>query len=146
MKYQKDEETARLLALVSDFFKELWKIGKRELEQQDLRFSQYIALRCMEEEPGITMGELARRIGTTGPAVTAIVDNIIKKKCMERYSDPHDRHDVHICISDNGRTVLKKIEGERNQLFSSLLSGLTRKQAKALEKILTALFETLKNR
>ena len=144
MKTRKDGRADRLLTLVGIFFREFRNLGRRELSRQGLGFSQYYVLSCMEEEPDIEMGELARRIGTSRAAATSIINAMIEKKWAVRRYDPHDRRRVRVKIAASGRAVLEKIEQERNGLLGSLFSDMTPYQGRMVEKILPTLIRNLK--
>jgi DNA-binding MarR family transcriptional regulator len=70
------------------------------------------------------MGEVKRRLGVTGRAITSAVDALERDGLLRREPDPTDRRASLLAVTDAGRTRLEEIEeiqhGHADETFSVL--------------------------
>lgn len=66
---------------------------------------QLRVLFMIREEPGVTAGELANRLGVTPPTVSGIVDRLVRMDLVRREEDPADRRLVRNQLTEAGQRV-----------------------------------------
>ncbi len=59
----------------------------------------------LEEQDRLTLTELARRCEIDNSSLTALVDDLQRAGLAVRERDPSDRRQVHLLLTDQGRTV-----------------------------------------
>jgi len=85
-------------------------------------------LRCavmIREQEGQKMLDLAHHLGVTLPALSQIVDKLVRREMVERRADPDDRRIVRLYLTDSALRVMRegdKARRERIERAVSLLS------------------------
>ena len=88
---------------------------------------------------GRTMGELARDLGVSESAATALADRLVRQGLTVRQADPSDRRIVRLVASDHARSLLDRFQTVRCSLVEEAFLALSDRQLVALVDI----FETL---
>ncbi|MFO8191631.1 MAG: MarR family transcriptional regulator [Bacillota bacterium] len=105
--------------------------------------TQFVVLRTLRKGPCNT-SFLARMLGVTMSAVTALINRLHRMGLVERRRRQRDRRQVKISITPEGLKVLKTVEAKRYLLLALYLSQISeeeRRQLLALLKKTINLFE-----
>lgn len=84
--------------------------------------------RCIdvvERRGQLTAGELAREVGLTTGAVTAMVDRLEAAELLQRKADPGDRRKVVIELTPEARKLASDIYGPLAQATAPFIDGLS---------------------
>jgi DNA-binding MarR family transcriptional regulator len=110
---------------------------ERLLAQHDppLTVSQYLALRAIARER-LTGGELARRTGVSGPAVSQLLAALDASGMISRVVDPGDRRHQTLALSASGASVYRSAQALLRGSVADLLGGIPRPEADALVRLL----------
>lgn len=104
---------------------------------------QLHALMWLGADGPLTMGELARRVGTTEKTITGIVDRLEREDYAKRSRSEDDRRVVHTQLTKKGRAAFTEIDAEvRNRLgvFLALLGDQDRRDLfRILENLIAKL-------
>jgi DNA-binding MarR family transcriptional regulator len=100
-----------------------------------LTVPQYLALRAIARE-GVTGGELARRTGVSGPAVSQLLGGLAGAGLVERRADAEDRRRQALTLSAAGEQAFVSAEGLLRERLSELLGDLPRPEIDALSRLL----------
>lgn len=101
------------------------KFFRAYMADTDISMPQYIALQVIQAAPGIRMKELARRLETSTPAATVMIDKLITHGMVERLPNPTDRRTVQLRITDNGRHELQKQDEYMREHMKRLFGKLS---------------------
>jgi len=88
---------------------------------------------------GLKMNELSRLLMVTGGNVTAIVDQLEKESLVERLDEPADRRAFRIRLTRAGEKIFAEMARAHEEWVVELLSGLSRREADDLLKLLAKL-------
>lgn len=130
----------------------LWKHLMRDsrgvyavLEELDVSLTQMKSCHtlAMAEEPR-TVKELSEDLGLSLPAVSRIVDAMVRRGWMERREDEVDRRMKRITLSDQGRVALDRIDAARLAGVQAWMSDLPEAQRAALSAALRPILEDLR--
>lgn len=91
--------------------------GRHSLTANDFRALLHVMVGETAGEP-LTAGELRKRMGTSGAAITYLVERMITSGHLLRDSDPADRRKVMLRVADDGMEVARD--------FFTPLAGHTR--------------------
>lgn len=97
--------------------------------------SQFLALRAIDSE-GVSGGELARRTGVSGPAVSQLLTSLAETGLLSRHELADDRRRLVLTLTSEGKRVLASAQSLLRQQLSSLLVELPRPEADALSRAL----------
>lgn len=103
-----------------------------------------LQLRCLHvaaEPEGQKMLEIARRLEIKLPAMSQIVDRLVRRGMVERRADPNDRRVVRLVLTEEARTILSGIHTEREERMMSTIGNLDADSVSRVLKGLTLLAE-----
>lgn len=112
-------------------------------EAMRLRPAQIHVLLWLGHDGVLTMGELARRIGTTGKAVTGVVDRLEREGHLQRERDAADRRVVRVRLTRAGADAYRRVDGQVNGKVAELIARLDAADRHALFRILETLHDRL---
>lgn len=102
----------------------------------------------LNSSPGLTMGELGSALSVPLSTATRIVDSLVGRGYLERFSDSEDRRVVRVRLTRKGNEVYKFIDGRIAEHVSELAANLSRDEMatlmKLLGKVAAAVEQTLK--
>ncbi|MCL6534259.1 MAG: MarR family transcriptional regulator [Armatimonadetes bacterium] len=103
-------------------------IGERlleELAESDLTYSQMQALRYLATHRRVTVGDLAEGLNISYPSATNMVHRLEKKGLIRRVANPRDRRQVGLLLTDEGRSLIERVDAERRQRFARVLATMS---------------------
>ncbi|RFU36648.1 MarR family transcriptional regulator [Actinomadura logoneensis] len=104
-----------------------------------LTLAQYNVLILLDETPGITSAELARRCFVTPQAMNQTVARLVREGRIERTPHPTHRHVLETRITADGRRLLDKADGQVLELERRLRDHLSPEQQQDLRTHLAAI-------
>lgn len=79
-------------------------LHSKKLERQvGLTVPQILVLQTVDEEGGLSVKELARRVSLSQATVTSIIDRLVKKDLVKRERSHTDRRSVNILLTADGK-------------------------------------------
>ncbi len=76
------------------------------LEEHRLSVAQYAALLVLEDNPGISLSEVARVVASTRQAATELVAGLEREGLAERHRHPENRRTHQVFLSEVGKQRL----------------------------------------
>lgn len=124
------------------FFTSNWLTGihNRALKEFGITIQQHNILRILKSaHPNpCTIGTIKKGMIERLSDVSRVVDNMKKKKLINRYHSEEDRRVVHVYITDKGLTILKSLE-EVNDYLDNCVAHLSVEETKQLNYLLNKL-------
>lgn len=98
--------------------------------------TQCLILTELHQASGLSIRELAARIGSDPPWVSRVVENLRSQGWVQRHPDPQDRRQVQVWLTPVGQREAAQLQAALNQQAEDLLSQLPlKKRAAALEAL-----------
>jgi len=101
-----------------------------ELSQGKITIPQYHILDYLYNKGESVMREIADYLFVTPPAVTGIVDKLVKMQLVHRSFRSSDRRIIIVSLTQKGKNVISKIKNQSNELFLAILKGFSPKEKK----------------
>ncbi len=118
-----------LLSESDDRFFERYHLGK----------TRYYALLHIDQQPGISLSELSKRLLCTKGNTTRIVRGLEQEGMIARQVDPHDNRAVRLLLTERGANLLKDVshayQAHKQTLFTCLEDGAANSLIENLETI-----------
>ncbi len=98
--------------------------------------SKVQVLRLLGQRGGQTSTHVARFLGVSKPAVTQIVDAMVRNKLVARKTARHDRRGVDLSLTPKGKLLLKRVIQRQRNTVQSALKKVSRTNAERMSKTL----------
>lgn len=136
-------EVSKIMPLL---LREVTRKQMRILSKGFLAIPHIITLDLLLEKGPCKMSELARTLGLTMSAVTAIVDKMIRLKLIKRERSSEDRRVVNVNILDKGAKTIRRVSEERRDAANSIFSPLTKEDRNEYLRLLRKVYDNLRQR
>ncbi len=107
---------------------------------------QYFAMHLIEQNPGITVGELSKNVMMSSAGVAQFIERIVNAKWVKREQDENDRRITHLFLTDEGKKELKKMGDQFSEKVGDLLSNLSKDDLTDILRILRKLLTNLEEK
>lgn len=136
-----EQEAALAILRTSDL---LENRGNRLLREFGLTASQYNVLRILRGE-GKPMPclEIANRMIQVAPAITRVIDQLLKLEYVTKIQCPQDQRIFHVALTPAARKLLKKIDQPILDLHDRLMAGATKAEMQNLIQTLASIREKI---
>ena len=105
--------------------------------------TQCLILTELEQHPGLSIRELASRIGSDPPWVSRVVEDLRAQGWVERHPDPEDRRHVQVRLTDAGAREATQLQEALNLQAEELLLQLPSERHLATMQALAWLADAL---
>ena len=131
---EKQIEVARNVLSV---FPPLVKLYKREVREASprnkLTFAQFRLLR--EVHRGINqVGKLADHNGVSQPAMSRLVNGVVKLGLLKRVPHPSDRRQLELRLSPRGETLFLHVQASVHKKLAEQIASLSASEQKTVEE------------
>lgn len=133
-------ELAQLWRQVNRQMRELFRSA---VDGYDLPPMAYWVLRRVRKEPGITISQLARRLGTVKSHVSTIADQLVKRVLIEKRPDPHDQRVVKLYLTPEAKGQLESMGDRSEAIWAIVFEELPATQRDELGEFLRTLLVAL---
>jgi DNA-binding MarR family transcriptional regulator len=116
----------------SDLFE---AIGALELSLTQIKLLHHLDAHPRE----ITLKEAAETVHVSLPAASRMVDDLVRRGFAQRREDEDDRRMKRVCISDGGRTVIRRVNAARFNRLHDFTKTLTNQERRSLASALSHL-------
>ncbi|MEM0927329.1 MAG: MarR family transcriptional regulator [Planctomycetota bacterium] len=109
----------------------------RLFREHDLTPTQYNVLRILRGEgKPMPILEVADRMIQVAPAITRVVDQLVKRALITKTQSARDRRVFEVDLTTSARTLLKNLDAPVLDLHASLLSEVKKSDLHSLIRIL----------
>ena len=108
------------------------------LRSAELTFPQYNVLRILRGAgvAGASCGEIGERMVNRDPDLTRLLDRLETRGLVSRSRDANDRRVVVASITEEGKAVLKSLDGAVARVHREQLRHMSRRQLETLAELL----------
>ena len=108
----------------------------------ELTLSQVKLLHHLEDQPReLTLKEAAELVHVSLPAASRMVDDLVRRGFALRREDEEDRRMKRVCLTDGGRTVIRRLNAARLSGLEQFAQTLTTAERRSLASALATLLE-----
>jgi DNA-binding MarR family transcriptional regulator len=86
---------------------------------------EWAALICLDDERGLSQGEVAQQLGIDRTTMVALVDTLQRKGLVARLPHPGDRRKNRIALTPEGRSVMEAGARLADEVERQFLAGLS---------------------
>ncbi|MBB4304448.1 DNA-binding MarR family transcriptional regulator [Rhodobium orientis] len=115
------------------------------LSKIGLHPGQEAVLKSLFDNDDQTMSQLAGALGVQPPTVTKMVTRLSAQNLVRRTASKSDGRLAHVCLTDEGRELVKNIDRTWKRLEKEAVAKLDDKDRKRLRKLLRIVERSLSN-
>ena len=121
------------------FATRLIRIARSTHKEHSISSAQYSVMALLNETPGMSVVELARRESVAHPTMSRLIAGLIKLGFVSRAAKPSDGRSGLLCLTPAGAKLYGEVAERRIVLFRMLLSQLS---PASIEEILSVVDRT----
>jgi DNA-binding MarR family transcriptional regulator len=143
------EATLSSLELAEELRPALLRIARnlrRETEALGVTSHQVTLLWLVRDRPGLSLRELAEEEGISAPSLSGHVDRLESAGLLRRIRSSDDRRRVGLELTNEGRTLLRRVRARRTTWLAERLAVLSDEERERIERALPALYALLEPR
>ncbi len=129
------QEMQRIAKSIDQIHRKMRAKLSNELSQGEISIPQYHILDYLNDKGRATMHELADYLFVTPPAVTGLIDKLVKMDLVQRKFPSSDRRIINIFLTTKGETVILKVKNQSGELFMAILKGFSPKEKKSFLEV-----------
>lgn len=130
---------------------QLWRHVNRHMRallrssmcERDLSPLSFLLLRRIEEEPGITLSELARRVGSSKSHASTMVDQLAQEGYVEKRSDPADQRVIRLHVTKEAERTFERMGERAEEVWAIVLQEFSEAEIEDIERFLRTLLSAL---
>lgn len=97
----------------------------------------------LSQDPGLTPGQLAQRLGVKAPTMTRTVGRMEAQGFLERRPDAGDARLIKVYLTENGRQSVERIQSAISASSEQAIQDFSDKEVRTLVKLLKLLDRNL---
>src|SRR5215470_4181362 len=105
------------------------------LEDEGLTLGQFAVLEALYHVGPLNLGDLAKRVLTSGGNLTLVVDNLEKRGLAKRRQQGHDRRFIMASITPAGRRLISRIFPQHARRIMEVMGRLSPSDQEALARL-----------
>ena len=117
--------------------------GRHDVAANDFRALLHVMVAQTAGTP-LTAGDLRKRMGMSGAAITYLVERMIASGHLHRESDPGDRRKVILRVADHGMDVARSFFTPLGEQTRAALAGLPDADLAAAHRTFAALVDAMR--
>jgi DNA-binding MarR family transcriptional regulator len=107
------------------------------LVSHGLSVAQFASMLCLEQQPGMTVADLARKVGTARQSANEMLAGLEQAGLVERRPHPSDRRSQQVFLTEEGRTRLAEARPAVRAVEAKLSAGFTADELAVVDAWLT---------
>ena len=108
----------------------------------ELSLSQIKLLHHLEDQPReLTLKQAAELVHVSMPAASRMVDDLVRRGFAQRREDEEDRRMKRVCLTEGGRTAIRRLNAARLNGLEQFSKTLTTTERRSLAHALSHLLE-----
>lgn len=111
----------------------------RSQRGETLSIPQFRTLVMVIHHPGASLGEVAGHVGLGAPAMSVVIDGLVRRGLLTRAADTTDRRRNRIDITADGRRIVATARAGSRRLLADRLASLDPSDALAITDALSRL-------
>ncbi|GAA1592822.1 MULTISPECIES: MarR family winged helix-turn-helix transcriptional regulator [Kribbella] len=120
-----NDETGCVTFLVRHAWLSMRSALAAALAEHELSVQQYGTLLCVQKDPGLTVAEVGRVVGTTRQSANELITGMERAGLVERRPNPKDRRTQQVHLTAGGERrlaeaapAIRKVENDLEAAFS----------------------------
>lgn len=109
---------------------------KAEMMVNKLNITEFSVLEVLHFKGKQTIQQIGKSILISSGSMTYVIDKLEKKGLLNRIDCPNDRRVIHVVLTEDGMSFMKKIMPNHRDLIDNMFGDLTDQESQTMVKLL----------
>ena len=109
---------------------------KAEMMANKLNITEFSVLEVLYFKGKQTIQQIGKSILVSSGSMTYVIDKLEKKGLLNRIDCPNDRRVIHVVLTEDGMSFMKKIMPKHRDLIDNMFVDLTDQESEIMVKLL----------
>ena len=134
-----------ILGAVGEVFFAVRRWATRVIKERnlDLTFEQVMVLSVLEDEDGVSLGDLSELLDREKTTITRMVDGLERLGLAVRIPGKEDRRKKMINLTGKGRKRITELQKIKPKVLKEAIQGISKEELKLAEDVLDRIFRNL---
>ncbi len=114
-------------------------------EPHNLSSLQFWVLVSLEQQPNLSLGELAERQRLEMPNASRVVASLIKRRLIKLKRDPVDRRRAQLELTQSGVALARKLQRAADEVRGAVVAGMSPEEVETLRTLLLRVIGNLES-
>lgn len=110
--------------------------AEEALAEVGMRFREFFVLAALASGPELSQQDLSRLLNLDPTTVVAVIDDLERRKHVERRRNPQDRRRYILVLTDSGRKSLAAADRVASRIEQQFFGALTAEERRVLHTML----------
>lgn len=110
--------------------------AEKVLKPYELTLEQFIPLKYLFLDPGVTQREIGESAKKTPANITRILDRLEKKSLVVRRENPEDRRASLVFLTDKGEALVNEVSSLFEPYSDEIVAGVTEEEQQITRNVL----------
>mgnify|MGYP000886526920 CR=1 FL=1 len=122
-----------------------WELN-HYLKDYDITSAQWRVLMYLAESPhrGATPGLIAEKLNVERPAITRVIDSLVKESLIIKEDNPHDRRSQLVIPTDKAEKIMPQLKLIGNRLMEKSFNNFNNDEVQQLNAYLISVIQNLR--
>ena len=117
-----------LLEIMPRLMRGLFRKHTDSLGQGKITLPQFLSLDLINRKGALKMKDIAKELRISFPAVTGLINRLVKMKLASRLYDEKDRRVIYITLTSSGKKMIDEISSTRVKAVKDIFGKLSDKE------------------
>lgn len=113
--------------------------ARADIARHGLTVAEFGVLEALHHKGPLLLGEVQRKLLVSSGGITYLVDRLEKRGLVERRACPRDRRASYAALTQEGKTLIRRIFPDHARRIERALSGLKRREKEEAIRLLRRL-------
>ena len=123
--------------LVREVHRSFSRALQHRIAEHGVSIGQWLFLRALWEEDGITQRELSQRVGMMEPTTVSAINAMERRGLVERVRNLHDRRKVNVFLTERGRSLKAELLQCADEVNEQAARGIDRDELLRMLEVLS---------
>jgi DNA-binding MarR family transcriptional regulator len=108
----------------------------RKVEAEGVTVAEWVFLRALFDQDGVSPSQLAERMGMTKSAISKLADRLIEKELVKKGASTVDRRGQTLALQASAKRLVPRLANLADENDEEFFGGLSRSERSQLMKML----------
>ena len=111
------------------------------IQESGLSHSQMMSLFYLHRNQNVAIKDLASHLGISNPAVSQLIEKLVRSNLVIRIDNPHDRRGKLLELTEDGRILIAKAKIAHHQWIQALAETIEPEEIPVIKKSIEIIVE-----